>query len=1064
MAVSFEKKLDLIRKANATLKKEKITTLLGQASKIDSYSTENQTKIKGNVDSLYKQIAEAYAQKKKAVAQANAPVSKARKKPKKEDTMMGYASMVMKRDNITWKQALKKSKDHFADIRTKKQDAEKKALEDFEKKVGAVDFERATKYKTRNGTKGTDIERDKVRPALPSGKRIVRTKGKTTNQYGTYNNKIGKVYYEKRANRMDINQPSKSVYPKLADGGQISEKDIEKKAIFYTDESRWSTKPTISKFKQDIVENEELLHKLKNKEITPSKIIGRGFKPSYAKKIAENYLNEQIMVAKKSIEILESKGEKYANGGKIIDQYNERTPEDIWNNLSKSQRQHFLYDHIEEIEEYKGVKEELPSSEIIKAYNSEWKTLDKDIKNRFANHTRIGQYAKGGEVSNKRYKVFVNTTEKVSYRGIYYVEASSKEKAEQIAIDNYKKEFGTKRGVQVYVDSIKIVPMQDGKELTRKYYVKLRNQKGSERDDFIIDAFDEPSALDRAFKKFRTKHGRPSVYNDNPEEFLISVDDIYPISEIRENGVTTYKRTFAEGGKIGFDALAKKVARSYKGKKVKAKYQDEYGKTYDSKEAMEVGQKVASKVYRKQLARKGKMAKGGSVDDLYVAVGEKDGYWTILSKPSSEKESQKLLRATTLPRGYVGKVVSIEDAKKHKSVIGREYLMYNTMTLDENDDLMIDYSKTKEGKFFMEFLNEMHKKGYSFNLSKALHSLKSAKLSKPKDDLNKSDYEEIENWMIEWGGFKRKNATKHTYSVVGYQDNERGKKKGYVYESGITDLDKAISEAKYLHFTLNYRFAEVQDESGKVIEGFPIEKYYAKGGKVDNKKYNFTIVEYKDVDAVLDDELTDGDDFYGTKQRVIEVQEQRMQRGYCVYFAISNGEGWYYESEDLDELKESLENSEDDDYQNDEYAKEGKGFKMAKGGGVGTFKEHKQKKAKELKEKISEINAYLKKLENINSEEAFEEGQNLRDVKAIYEAQLLHLEDKFAKGGEIAESNRNMALNKAKELCHHVDELHNVLKGKKHIEAWVIAKLERASSDLSDVTHYLDGLSEQKTH
>ena len=223
MAVSFEKKLDLIRKANATLKKEKITTLLGQASKIDSYSTENQTKIKGNVDSLYKQIAEAYAQKKKAVAQANAPVSKARKKPKKEDTMMGYASMVMKRDNITWKQALKKSKDHFADIRTKKQDAEKKALEDFEKKVGAVDFERATKYKTRKGTKGTDIERDKVRPALPSGKRIVRTKGKTTNQYGTYNNKIGKVYYEKRANRMDINQPSKSVYPKLAKGGEIAE-------------------------------------------------------------------------------------------------------------------------------------------------------------------------------------------------------------------------------------------------------------------------------------------------------------------------------------------------------------------------------------------------------------------------------------------------------------------------------------------------------------------------------------------------------------------------------------------------------------------------------------------------------------------------------------------------------------------------------------------------------------------------------------------------------------------------------------------------------------------------
>jgi len=89
----------------------------------------------------------------------------------------------------------------------------------------------------------------------------------------------------------------------------------------------------------------------------------------------------------------------FAKGGKIIDQYEGRTPEDIWNNLSKSQRQHFLYDHIEEIEEYKGIKR-LPSSEVIKAYNSEWITLDKDIKNRFANHTRIGQYAKGGQIAS----------------------------------------------------------------------------------------------------------------------------------------------------------------------------------------------------------------------------------------------------------------------------------------------------------------------------------------------------------------------------------------------------------------------------------------------------------------------------------------------------------------------------------------------------------------------------------------------------------------------------------------------------------------------------------------
>ena len=281
-----------------------------------------------------------------------------------------------------------------------------------------------------------------------------------------------------------------------------------------------------------------------------------------------------------------------------------------------------------------------------------------------------GEYfAKGGEVSNKRYKVYVTTTERTAYQGKYFVEASSIERVEQIAIDNYKKEFGTKRGVSVFVDSIKEVPMQDGKERTRKYFVKLRNAKGSERDAFIIDAFDDSTAVDRAFKQFRNKYGRPiNAYNDNHEEFLSVVDDVYPIAEIRKNGETTYKRTFAKGGeveitnstidrgglgnvqdsilakggllkkvesfgkkamkkakpvakkivrktkkygavalkkaKIGFDALAEKVAKSYEGKKVKPKYQGEYGKTYSKAEAKEVGEKVSAKVYRQQLGKR----------------------------------------------------------------------------------------------------------------------------------------------------------------------------------------------------------------------------------------------------------------------------------------------------------------------------------------------------------------------------------------------------------------------------------------------------------------------------
>ena len=89
---------------------------------------------------------------------------------------------------------------------------------------------------------------------------------------------------------------------------------------------------------------------------------------------------------------------------------------------------------------------------------------------------------------------------------------------------------------------------------------------------------------------------------------------------VQEDGSKWYVslKTFAKGGKIGFEGLSNKVARAYKGKKVKPQYQDEYGKTYDAQEAKEVGDKVASKVYRQQLAKKGMMADGGSVEELQV--------------------------------------------------------------------------------------------------------------------------------------------------------------------------------------------------------------------------------------------------------------------------------------------------------------------------------------------------------------------------------------------------------------------------------------------------------------
>ena len=109
-----------------------------------------------------------------------------------------------------------------------------------------------------------------------------------------------------------------------AKGGGIPEIDmdgIEKSAKFYTDKSRWSVPPTISKFENEITEYKELRRKLDNKEITPSKIIGTGFKPNYARPLAYKWIDERILIAKRAIELLKESGETYAMGGNIKNKF-----------------------------------------------------------------------------------------------------------------------------------------------------------------------------------------------------------------------------------------------------------------------------------------------------------------------------------------------------------------------------------------------------------------------------------------------------------------------------------------------------------------------------------------------------------------------------------------------------------------------------------------------------------------------------------------------------------------------------------------------------------------------
>ena len=68
---------------------------------------------------------------------------------------------------------------------------------------------------------------------------------------------------------------------------------------------------------------------------------------------------------------------------------------------------------------------------------------------------------------------------------------------------------------------------------------------------------------------------------------------------------------------------------------------------------------------------------------------------------------------------------------------------------------------------------------------------------------------------------------------------------------------------------------------------------------------------------------------------------------------------------------------------------------------------------------------------------------------------------KYGDGGSVEEGNKHMLMNQAVQFKHHAEELMNQLKSDKKIDAWVVAKAERAATDLSDITHYLEGRNQQ---
>jgi hypothetical protein len=210
--------------------------------------------------------------------------------------------------------------------------------------------------------------------------------------------------------------------------------------------------------------------------------------------------------------------------------------------------------------------------------------LDSEEEVPYISHATMGSYAKGGNIT--RFK-----------EGDYVTNAKGKSKGfgsivkifDKMALVDFT-EMGDVEWVSLY-DLKKVNKFADGGKFksTQKYHPDL----------FKIPA--ETLAKKHWIVKVIVGTEKAKFFFEQMSEVDEFVENI---KHLADEVYVSKERHYAEGGKIEFTTLSKKVAQRYINQLVKPKYQAEYGKRYDEQEAKEVGQKVAGKVYWKQKRAK----------------------------------------------------------------------------------------------------------------------------------------------------------------------------------------------------------------------------------------------------------------------------------------------------------------------------------------------------------------------------------------------------------------------------------------------------------------------------
>jgi hypothetical protein len=332
--------------------------------------------------------------------------------------------------------------------------------------------------------------------------------------------------------------------------------EVESSAKFYTDESKWSTKPTIKKFQDEIDEYETLKSKLDKKEITPSKVIGTGYKSQLARPLAYRWLNERILVAKRAIEILKERG-KMAKGGMV--------------DYSKD-------GYVKSIRDVDGkLVKQVVIEGVEYKYNPIYKTYNSIKGNELLDKSK---YAKGGKLVGKQKNLDVNKNGKLDAEDFKMLRGKKMADGGEVG----------GRGWGNYEKGKRITNINELK--VGESYLSYNKQFNAKNIIRITSGDKTPLKRDIVYGGF--------VRNKNDKK----VEGDFAIwgYELKDLELYEIKDKMAMGGKVKFEDKVKAIKASLlKTKKVPKKVQKDYGKTYSPKEAEAAAKRIAGSMRKKEM-------------------------------------------------------------------------------------------------------------------------------------------------------------------------------------------------------------------------------------------------------------------------------------------------------------------------------------------------------------------------------------------------------------------------------------------------------------------------------